>query len=499
MEDEWNLYENRVAVRLVDHLLAYLARRLEELRKIKELLETSRDHSKETAQTSFWRARRISELWAYTLESKTENELNDSIKRLEQAQRDLQALAASPLYQEIPRHQFVAVSLKPTNILVNDLHYRKVAVLWRVWARFGHRRQETQEQKQKRQQQEAESWDQFVFHLVVRALQNLRWTATPKGEKSWSMVCDGYKDIIVTFNAGGIIRLDTADKQLLLFPICANLAGVDESLLIQQLNTWDKRKEDMVVVHTGIPLPLQALDRAVGWSYRKQTVLFACSPWGIDAEERMTRLLNGWLNRAAILEYPISQRLPSLPKPPDWEWIRYNQPFLVAFRAPSKEEKQAASVWGVTQARDLNAKAERAKRAKQAFEKAPLETVQQLQNFLELADRLSALTRCPVCDGQGKVAPRPGQKPDGSDAMWWAICESCKSEWGLRACTHCGIRYRALALKLTLPEAPLAEGWPDRVLGKDVWVQPCRINQNSFRCPECGLCATKGCTQCGSR
>jgi hypothetical protein len=45
IEDEWNLYENRVAVRLVDHLLAYLAKRLEELAK-DQGDPRSRDYSK---------------------------------------------------------------------------------------------------------------------------------------------------------------------------------------------------------------------------------------------------------------------------------------------------------------------------------------------------------------------------------------------------------------------------------------------------------------------
>lgn len=111
IEDEWNLYENRVAARLVDHLLAYLAKRLEELRKIKEVLVGSRDHSHEFQRTSFRRARRIAALWSSTLDSKTEDELNRTMRLLQRAQRDLQALLDAPLYQRVPRRQTVALSL----------------------------------------------------------------------------------------------------------------------------------------------------------------------------------------------------------------------------------------------------------------------------------------------------------------------------------------------------------------------------------------------------
>ncbi|MSQ84700.1 MAG: DUF2357 domain-containing protein, partial [Myxococcales bacterium] len=144
VEDDFDLYENRVAARLVDHLLTYLAQRLEELNRIGAILNISRDHGEHMRATSPWRARRIGQLWSTTLEDNTADELRETLGALDRAQRSLQQLLDSQLYRNVPRRHSVAVSLNPTNILINDQHYRKVALLWRVWAQFGHRRPETQ-------------------------------------------------------------------------------------------------------------------------------------------------------------------------------------------------------------------------------------------------------------------------------------------------------------------------------------------------------------------
>ncbi|MBL9107506.1 MAG: hypothetical protein JNL82_41855 [Myxococcales bacterium] len=304
IEDEWNLYENRVAVRLVDHLLAYVARRLAELNKVERSLHARKEHI-DVVKTSFWRADRITTLWARALDSKIEDDLRATRQQLEHARRDLQALLDAPLYQQVPRRATVALSLRPTNILINDPHYRKVAALWRAWVKLGHKRQETREQRAARRQLEARAWDRFVLHLVVRAFSGLSWRAA-RTREGWTLSLDGHSNVYVT---------------------------------------------------------------------------------------------------------------------------------------------------------------------------------------------------CPVCGKEGHVEAQPGKESDGSDATWWAHCAGCESEWGLRLCRGCGVRYRALApaVGLDLQQAAACAtetDWPDRVLGRDVWAQPCRQTPRQFRCPNCGRCAQGKCGRC---
>lgn len=506
IEDEWNLYENRVAVRLVDHLLAYLAKRLEELRKIKEILDASRDYSDEILQTSFRRARRITELWSNTLESRTEEELSRTMQRLELAQRGLQALLDAPLYQRIPRRQVVALSLKPTNILVNDPHYRKVAALWRAWMEFGHKRQETHQQRADRRQREAAAWDRFVLHLVVRAFTSLGWAAARNGSTEWKLTRDGWSSVTVVVDKHGVVSLRSGGT-LRLLPLCASFAGVDGQALGRQLDAWDALKGELVAVHVGVPADLADADRATGWSFHRHAVMFGCSPWGIDSEERMARLLNGWLNRTAVLSYPVTtsiQALPDLPR--GWAWLRYEGIHLVAFRAPDDKEANAARTWASTQARDLDAKAELAKLARQTVAVAPSKAVTAFQNFIgEVGPALAGLELCPVCEAKCFIEPRLGRKADGSDATWWAMCSGCGSEWGLRPCTSCSGRYRALVaqggidIRSAAGTMPLRD-WPDKVFGRDQWAQPCSTGTTSqFRCPDCGTCGRGECERCNAR
>ena len=505
IEDEWNLYENRVAARLVNHLLTYLAKRLEELQKIEEALATGRDHSDE-ARTSFWRARRVMTLWADTLTTKTEEELRETMRRLKLAQRDLQVLLGSPLYQQIPRRSSVPLSLKPTNILVNDPHYRKVAALWRAWVKYGHRRHETQQQRAARRQREADAWDRFVLHLTVRGLSDLGWTSRQTG-LGWTAERPGFLEVLVSVDSSGVVRLDRGERSLRLLPLCANLTVAEASDLTTQLEAWDALDGEVVAVHVGKPAALVNLDRATGWSQQGHATLFACSPWGIDSEERMARLLSGWINRSAIPAYPAVLRVRALPDPPgDWKWLCYRGEQLLALIPPSEAEIKAARTWAARQARVLDTQARQAKQAKQAPALAPRNAITAFGEFIPRADdQLAGLDKCPVCDAAGLVDPRPGKSPDGSDATWWALCTGCGSEWGLRQCGGCGERYRALSAQVGLDLSVAARAvagldWPDKVLGRDVWAQPCSTGVGGhFRCPDCGGCSGGRCGRCEAR
>lgn len=318
IEDEWNLYENRVAARLVDHLLAYVARRLAELNKVERSLRAHKENVDE-GKTSFWRARRIMTLWAGALDSKIEDDLRATRQQLEHARRDLQALLDAPLYQQVPRRVSVALSLRPTNILVNDPHYRKVAALWRAWVNLGHRRQETQEQRAARRQLEARAWDRFVLHLVVRAFSSLSWHAA-RTREGWTLSRDGHSTVDLTCDEHGVIVLRAAEGAALrLLPLCASFAEEDAPGLLTQLRSWDRlgalvavyvhppvERADKGVGAGGAQLPLEGLDpdRASGWVVAERAALLGCSPWGIDSEERMSRLLNGWIHRTTVPRYP---------------------------------------------------------------------------------------------------------------------------------------------------------------------------------------------------
>jgi hypothetical protein len=60
-----------------------------------------------------------------------------TLEKLKFLKYSVAGLMDSTLYKEVPRRAFVSTTLKMTNILANDVHYRRVSELWLAWARLG--------------------------------------------------------------------------------------------------------------------------------------------------------------------------------------------------------------------------------------------------------------------------------------------------------------------------------------------------------------------------
>jgi len=504
VEDEWDLYENRVATRLVDELLGYLGRRLAKLRKIQRSHEEGRNYGDQLHRTSFRRANRLSALWGSTFRGETGQELEQTLRQLEVAQRTIQGLMDTRLYRNVPGRRTVGLTLRPTNILVNDPHYRKVATLWEAWVKDGHQREETQREREERQRQEEAAWGRFALHLVVRALHDLGWSGA-EAAHGWTAARDG-RSLAIDVGEDGAVQLRSGDRTLRLRPLCASLARADPAAVARALEDRAGPDGELVVVHVGDAAPLPDLDRSGGWSFGRRPVLLACSPYRIDSQERMSRLLNGWLSRA-VPPYPFARNLPALEGLPEsWAWLRRRGASVQALRAPTASEAGAAQRWAADLVRGLEAKERQAKAARQPVSPAPRQALESFRRFVEEATAaLSALEPCPVCTKAGRPTPRPGRRDDGADATWWATCPTCRSEWGLRRCTGCDHRYQVLVPHTGVDLAQVAvstppQDWPDQVFGRDLWAQPCGTGDPSqFRCPECGECARSGCAVCGRR
>jgi hypothetical protein len=177
----------------------------------------------------------------------------------------------------------------------------------------------------------------------------------------------------------------------------------------------------------------------------------------------------------------------------------------VALQAPTRSERDVMAAWVAAKEAEFEAQTRVAKATRQPVNEAPLAAIKRFRPWVDQAvSLLGDLGICPVCEKDGHVQVRPGKQPDGSDATWWARCDACESEWGLRLCQGCGAKYRALAAAVGLDLEQTAAGvapaeWPDAVLGLDVWAQPCRAAPRQFRCPGCGKCAHGSCGRCQER
>ena len=499
LEDEWSIYENLVAVRLVDHLLTYLAQRVEELREIERRLTAGRDHS-EDARNSYWRrARRVTALWADVLNEGSQRHLLKVIERLDLALRQIQALLNSRLYSQVPRTASVGIALQSTNILVNDPHYRKVARLWRLWASLGHRRDETREQRLARRHDEGDAWDRFTLLLVVRALDRLGMSPTITS-RGWRLQKPGFADIQLHQDDHGVVHLEAhGGAHLRILPTCSDFADVDAGALSVLLARLDGLEGEVALLHCGATANLENVDRATGWSFGGRATLLSGSPWRLDAEERMQRFLSGWLNRRATPPYPPSlETCVPLDLPAKWSWLSESTGVIRKWRWPTNDEKTELDAWTSLKRRRMNTLSRKARdpRAFQALE--------DLKTFaVERTSPLAVLHNCPVC-GANSEDIRVETRHTDTGGLWVASCGACDSEWSLRHCESCGVHYRALATNLSLDLTVLGahahkSDWPDRYTGRDIWAQRCAHDPSQFRCPECGECAYGGCARCATQ
>lgn len=168
-EPRWDLYENRVAARLVDHLVTWLRRRVMTLRQIQAEIFAELD-TETAAQGSHQRRTRLCAVWG---DSWDNDRLGATLRAaLIHAERCLYralGLMSSPLYQKVPRGAQVELRLRTTNLLRHDDDYRGVARLWRAWARATRPQATTPRERQLRARTLALAFESWCALLVIRA------------------------------------------------------------------------------------------------------------------------------------------------------------------------------------------------------------------------------------------------------------------------------------------------------------------------------------------
>ena len=134
-EEEWNLYENRVAARLVDNLAGWLRRRIAEVRRVLDDIFVRLAEYRVSADGSRHRMKRIFDLWGEAWEASHGREAAEqTLRRLERLLYRILRLMDSPLYRNVPPAAQVPRALRSTNLLANDANYRGVARLWHQWS-----------------------------------------------------------------------------------------------------------------------------------------------------------------------------------------------------------------------------------------------------------------------------------------------------------------------------------------------------------------------------
>ena len=178
-EDEIKIYENIVYARLIDHLLRYLAGAQA---RIQQILDVITEFSKLEAQGSAHHyISQISKDWGRAFAEcdlgELEEESHDQMNFVKNYRSKLIQMKSAELYRAIPANLQVGVSLKSTNILMHDDNYRRLAQIWRAWAKISAKKRLSPKQLLEKKQDRLLVYADYVVTVVQQIFDNLSWSS----------------------------------------------------------------------------------------------------------------------------------------------------------------------------------------------------------------------------------------------------------------------------------------------------------------------------------
>lgn len=535
-EDQFDIYENRVAARLVDHLDAYLSRRVTEVARLLRLFNEVGDHSSTAGQGSHWRQKRVYRLWGDSLDAgEARRKAERTLKHLKFLKYSVSGLMDSVLYREVPRRAFVSTTLTMTNILANDVHYRRVAEVWLAWARLG-LEQSTRPDKHFEEMQElCRCFGGFALLLVIRGLDQLGIEPVDLSQALDGNEIDlegrGIPARLSWSLTDGTLRLAVnGAKPLRIVPIPASVAMFDDENLARLIRDADEAatQQEITLVLYPSPSPeaalrriapvhahrLNALSQEVAERGRGRAGFLPVSPWDLSSVERVARELRWVITAPRFLAYPPVLAAPPMPNIADSAaWIETTGAGVVVTRAPEVHEdlrlterlaalrKRLEHLEGdhedVSQqlrlaVRDggasgpLNAR-KKALNASITDLRAQIDSLADFSKALETAIGLvRSLLSCPTC---GTIADPRRDFTGGRGHRFSCVCPDCSTRWGTEACPNCKTWIPILMPAVSSWAAnDSAVGWLDRLLGADVLAVPFKLEDGTvgFVCPSCG-------------
>ena len=539
--DEYDIYENRVAARLVDHLVVYLTGRNRKVRKLLKVFQEKEDYSAAVGGT-YLRRNRIHKLWGESIEANEgKRKAESTLKLLEWLRYRLMGLMDSPLYSVLPRRGYVAPTLRNTNILSNDQNYRRVAELWRAWVDAGHAKVMTPAERHREAQELGHGMDSFALLLVVRALEQLGYEpgersrdAPVRGAGSWALENNG-AGLSCKWLEDGRVELELEGRRLTFVSLPINLgaASGDErvrTLVDDVVKAASEPDQRLVVLYAAATNDAKALSESV--ARQLHTVgsdprtgladsvgFLPVSPWAIGSVERISRAIRWFSDGARFDDYPMEIETTTatcetihnladaewlerrtggtkivVRRPPrDFEWERLNLDCLFtqataahetakAERERLSEELRGAVREGKTGR--LNKRKAAARRKVDDLHGCLIAITKLREGMADARQRVQALLRCPAC---GKQADSISDFQVREKDCFRCECQGCRARWGTRLCGS-GHRYAMMLPGKIVEVDDLSVGWEDRTYGSDLLAVPARSGDGSwgFVCPTCG-------------
>ena len=475
--EEYDLYENRVAVRLVDHLRKYLSIRIERIDRVLRMIG-EKDHSEESSGVTHWQRDRLCRLWADAVKDDSAQQVALKTRRkLEALHLRVLSLLDSPLYRAIPRSVRVT-GLRYTNIFTNDGNYRQVAALWKAWERNLRSGILNEQERYRREQRVWRGMACFARLLVIRALAQIGFLPRevadggrpPKGSPFEAI---GYGiEVAIRVDEDGSVIVDADGRRLRIVPFASTLVLKDvpdsrRAEVRQALEESARTSGSDGVVILRLPAELLGDDgdtertavteaivpdwTPVGASHGHLAGL-PVSPWSIFSVERVARCMLWHLYIPCLEQFPpsISPTVP-VPGPSGLkrrEWIEQipGSPAWAMLQVPT--EASVSELVREYENRLVQELSVRGGKTAQRAKADASDAAESLRARLEAGKRrLDALRVCPVCkDPHAKFSPR-----DAKMRTFVVECAGCGASWGIHACGGDGQSGRVCGSRSRVP------------------------------------------------
>ena len=358
-EEQWDLYENRVAVRLVDNLVIWLRRRVAEVRRVLDEVLARMEEFSGSPSGRRHRAERIYRLWGEAWDAGNRRDIAERTrKRLERLLYRVLGLMDSPLYRRISRHAQTPRGLRMTNLFRNHDHYRSVARLWHEWSRAAPRTPSPRELHD-RHQNLHRSFDAWCMLVVIRACSQLN-LGPSEDEDLESEIRPGG---VIRFDKGfrleweriGAVTLADEDRALLRFvPLvhvleCARTRAAVAARVTPLAEAATAAAHWTIVLHPAISgrPPHDAL-AGVGNPPDPKTTgaidFIRVSPFSLDSVERVSRAIRWATLVPRMLAYPPVLRTLPDPELARESWIGKRGDRWAVVRMPQPNETSKKEV-----------------------------------------------------------------------------------------------------------------------------------------------------------
>ena len=506
IEDQLNIYENRVAAELVDRISAYLNQRVSELEKIKALLDDRSNFQSAFSQNATFRlAGRISSLWgAIYKDSALSRSTHDLRDQLASVRRNIIGLKQSILYKSIPKKREIKQEIHHTNIFDNDPHYREVAEMWRAWHESAESKEQDEETIFSSWQKANRDFSAFCRLLTCRSLHDIGWKLQMAGsdpsDATFSFMGPDGTYARLEEHEGMTYSVSTKGGRFNIVPLLATLARMsDEGQMLEWLQELAAgvAGSDTIFLYYGKSSELRNLTRGNpllgllldGFSrginaHGKKAMFVAVSPFEITSLEKTGRQLNMLLRGTLLRQFPPKIKAPT----PLAQYIGLDK--------GGHQHQSRSDHWSllepigpaeVAHIESLVAKLSLPEVRRKVGDISDNAKVTMMDN-LRVAERLSAgVLTCPVC-GQDRARFHS----QGNQA-YSCTCKSCEAEWGLRICKNCHQSYPYMHPANTPSSVGslMEPGWLDRLQGRDCIAIPCaqKASSNGYICSNCSTCA----------